>query len=111
MGSLALMRKVYSSQLVPMVGHLRNVLESHGIRCIVRNDYLAGAAGELPPSECWPELWVMDDAQFEEAVAIVSAASLENLIEPGARWTCKSCGEVLEGQFTDCWRCGSGRAV
>ena len=103
------MRKVYASQLAPMVGHLRNVLESHGITCMVKNEYLAGAAGELPPTECWPELWVMEDAKYDEAVAIVSAASLENLVEPGGRWICDRCGEELEGQFTDCWRCGAGR--
>lgn len=103
------MRKVYSSQLVPMVGHLRNVLESHGIDCIVKNDFLCGAAGELPPNECWPELWIMEDRHYDEAVAIVSAASLENLVDPGGRWICASCGEELEGQFTDCWSCGSSR--
>jgi hypothetical protein len=102
-------RKVYASQLIPMVGHVRNVLESHGIRCLVKNEFLAGAAGELPPVECWPELWVIDDKQYQEAVAIVSAASLENLVELGERWTCGVCGEGLEGQFTDCWRCGTSR--
>ena len=25
------------------------------------------------------------------------------------RWTCPRCGERLEGQFTDCWQCGSPR--
>jgi len=110
-GGATTVRKVYSSQLAPMVGHVRNVLESHGIACIVKNDYLAGAAGELPPTECWPELWVLDDSRFEEALAIVSAASLEslNLVGPESRWRCPTCGEELEGQFTDCWRCGSAR--
>ena len=102
------MRKVYGSQLFPMVGHLKNVLESHGIDCIVKNEYLGGASGEIPPVECWPELWVMEDNKYDEAAAIVSAASLENLVEPAGRWTC-SCGENLEGQFTDCWRCGASR--
>ena len=99
------MRKVYGSQLAPMVGHLKNVLESHGINCLIKND-LGGAAGEIPPIECWPELWILDDYQFDEASAIVSAASLENSVAPKGRWIC-SCGEELEGQFTDCWRCGA----
>lgn len=103
------MRRVYRSQLSPMVGHLRNVLESHGIVCVVKNEFLSGALGEIPPNECWPELWVLDEAQFDEAVAIVSAAALDNLVEPGGRWTCSNCGEELEGQFTDCWRCGRSR--
>jgi ribosomal protein L37AE/L43A len=24
-------------------------------------------------------------------------------------WTCPECGEQIEGQFTDCWKCGRGR--
>ena len=92
-----------------MVGHLRNVLEAHGIECLLKNEFTSGAIGELPPFECWPELWVMDDSRFEEASAIVSAASLENLVEPTTRWTCTNCKEELEGQFTDCWNCGHSR--
>ena len=25
------------------------------------------------------------------------------------RWTCAHCGENLEGQFTECWKCGATR--
>jgi hypothetical protein len=25
---------------------------------------------------------------------------------PQPSWTCPKCGEVLEGQFTTCWKCG-----
>lgn len=75
----------------------------------MKNDFLAGAAGELPPMECWPELWVLEDKQYQAAIAIVSAASLENLVEPAGRWICGVCGEDLEGQFTDCWKCGTSR--
>ncbi|MGH7830408.1 MAG: DUF7577 domain-containing protein, partial [Candidatus Binatia bacterium] len=24
-------------------------------------------------------------------------------------WQCRKCGEVIEGQFTDCWNCGSSQ--
>ena len=102
------MRKVYGSQLIPMVGHLKNVLESHGIHCVVKNALLRSALGEAPPVECWPQLWVIEDNKYDEAAAIVSAASLENAVEPAGRWLC-ACGEELEGQFTDCWRCGTSR--
>jgi hypothetical protein len=105
------MRKVYGSQLLPMVGHLRNVLEAHGIECLLKNEFTSGAIGELPPGECWPELWIMDDARFDEAAAIVSAVSLENLADPGEGWRCEQCGELLEGQFTHCWNCGHSRVV
>ena len=103
------MRKVYSSQLAPMVGHMQTVLESHGLHCLIKNEFLGGAVGELPPNECWPELWILDDTKYDEAIAIVSAAALDNAVDVEGRWRCPNCDEELEGQFTDCWQCGTGR--
>ncbi len=25
------------------------------------------------------------------------------------KWRCRGCGEILEGQFSECWQCGSSR--
>ena len=87
-----------------MVKHLKNLLESHGINCVLKNENLGGAAGELPPTECWPELWLTDDKDYDEACRLVSAGET---IQPP--WTCGGCGEVLEGQFDRCWNCGEYR--
>ena len=91
-----------------MVGHLKNVLETYGIGCVVKNVYLASAAGEIPPIECWPELWVVDDARFAEARGLLekTMAPLESVKRS---WKCARCGESIEGQFSECWNCGSGR--
>ena len=40
------MRKVHTAESMVEIAHLRNVLESAGIRCVVRNDRLAGALNE-----------------------------------------------------------------
>ncbi len=102
------MKKVYSAQDTLMVGHLKNVLEIHGINCVIRNMYLAGAAGELPLIECWPELWVVDDLRYSEAQLVLkeTLAPLELVRKP---WRCAKCGKVIEGQFTECWNCGNIR--
>jgi hypothetical protein len=34
----------------------------------------------------------------------------ERANEP-SRWTCKQCGEVIEGQFDSCWKCTGHAAV
>ena len=102
------MRKVYTSDNSAIIGHARQVLENHAIPCVVRNDFLLGGAGELPVNETWPELWVIDDRDFDRARAlvdgIVAAAQAS-----GPPWRCASCGEQMEGQFTDCWSCGDSR--
>ncbi|MGH7773423.1 MAG: DUF2007 domain-containing protein [Candidatus Binatia bacterium] len=102
------MKKVYSAQDPLMIGHLRNVLETYGIECVIRNMDLAGLIGELPPIECWPELWVIDDARYAEAQAVLkeTLAALASVKRP---WKCRKCGEEVEGQFTECWNCGNSR--
>jgi hypothetical protein len=102
------MKKVYGSHDPLLIGQLREVLEAQHIGCITRNDYLMGAAGELPPTECWPEIWVLDDAQAERARALVDAF-LAAAEAPGGPWRCPRCEEALDGAFSQCWRCGYER--
>jgi len=97
-------RKVHSSESLLEVSHLRNVLESAGIRCHVRNDRLSGALGEIPFVECWPELWVELESDVLRARGLLEEERRRRL-EPGPPWTCARCGERLEGQFSECWRC------
>lgn len=102
------MRKVYASDNRIVVGHVRQVLENHAIPCVVRNEFLGGGAGELPVNETWPEVWVTDDRDFDRARALVEGiVTTAHQSEPP--WRCASCGEQIEGQFTDCWRCGASR--
>lgn len=99
------MRKLYSAESIILIAHLRNVLEAAGIPASIRNDRLAGALGEIPFTECWPELWIRHTGDTLRAQAIIA----EELNHPAARdsWTCPGCGEVLGGQFSDCWRCAA----
>lgn len=102
------MKKLYSAQDPLMIGHLKNVLENQGIDCVIKNTYLAGAVGELPPIECWPELWVVDDAEYSVAEEVLEKA-LAPLGSVKRPWKCTKCGEEVEGQFTECWNCGNSR--
>ena len=102
------MRKVYASDNRIIVGHVHQVLGHHGIPCIVRNEFLGGGAGELPVNETWPEIWLVDDRDFERARALIEAV-VETTEVSDTQWRCVSCGERIEGQFTDCWACGTSR--
>jgi len=98
-------RRVFSSFDRIAVHHARNLLEAEGIRAEVRNDRLASAMGELPPAECQAEVWVADERDAARAERLLR----EGASPGGAPWTCAGCGERLEPQFTQCWRCGSAR--
>lgn len=87
---------------------LKGCLEEAGVGCFVRNENLAIARGEIPFSECDPELWILEDADLAKAGEVLAnwRKSRETIAEP---WACPSCEEVLEGQFTSCWQCGTER--
>lgn len=99
------MKKLYTSQDHMMVAFLRGILESDGVACLVKHELLAGAAGELPPIECWPELWITDDDQYPRAHELVRA-TLDAQADDAHGWQCPHCSERLEGQFAQCWNCG-----
>lgn len=102
------MKRIYAAQNHVLLVLLRDALTVSGIRCMIRNEWLSGAAGELPPIECWPELWIADEDQYEWARKIVTE-TLEAANQQWPAWRCAQCGESLEGQFTQCWNCGRVR--
>ncbi len=100
------MKRVFRAALLIQVAHARNVLLAAGIPSELRNQYLAGALGDLPMFETWPQLYVEDGDEQIALHALARAAKAP----AGASWTCETCGEMLEPQFTSCWRCGSTAA-
>lgn len=97
------MKRVFRAASLLQVAHARNVLIAAGIDSELRNQYLAGALGDLPMLETWPQLWVEDSFESAALRALEKAATAP----AGAAWICPDCGEALEPQFTSCWRCGT----
>jgi hypothetical protein len=98
------MKRVYRAASLIQVAHTRNLLLAAGIDCEIRNQYLAGAIGELPMMETWPQV-VVEDADEARALKALERAAIPVAGEP---WVCGTCGERLEPQFMNCWRCGAG---
>ena len=84
----------------------QHLLESAGIPCEVRNRYIGGAVGELPADQVAPQVWVRDDVDLPRARAL-----LDEVRRPAAlpSWCCFGCGELVEGQFYQCWNCEAPR--
>ena len=80
-----------------------DALREEGIDVSVQREYLAGVAGELPPDQCLPEVWVRDDSQLLRAERLLMALRQP----PQRRWHCAACGELVEGGFEQCWSCGA----
>jgi hypothetical protein len=104
------MKKLHTFSLWerPLAGMFKELLGNEGIACLLRNEQLSAAIGEIPFIECYPELWVVDDEAYPRARMLV-----ENLLQeqspPGKNWICPTCGEPAEAQFNACWACGYQR--
>ena len=99
------MKKLYTFTLADRAeaGLLKELLEREGVACLVRNEQLFAALGEIPVLECSPELWVIDDEVWPRAKSLLESWLKEDITS--APWVCPSCGEKLEGQFGSCWKC------
>ena len=69
------MKKVYSNENIAIVHNIKNVLENSGIEAIVKGQDRSSIAGGIPATDCWPEIWILDDSREEDALRIVSEAA------------------------------------
>lgn len=79
-----------------------DALRHAGIDASMQRYYLSSVAGELPPDQCLPEVWLMHDEQEEQARRLLNDLARV----PQRRWLCV-CGEMVEGGFEQCWNCGA----
>ena len=97
------MTRVYSTPNAPVAHLVRHALEAEGVAAEVRGETRAAFVGEIPPIECWVEVWVPDGD------VAASAETVRTFVVdgPAARpWAC-ACGETVEGHFGACWSCGA----
>ena len=97
------MKQVYTSEDRIYIYHLKNILETEGIQCTVKNDNLSSLAGEIPLTAIWPELWVLDPDMEKWAKVLINQSRKE--ADQSESWKCENCGEEHSAQFSECWNC------
>lgn len=95
------MRRVARAPNIAIAALWVDMLHEAGIAASMQRYYLSGVAGDLPPDQCLPEVWVTHDEQEARARELLD--DLARL--PQRRWSCP-CGELVEGGFEQCWNCG-----
>ncbi|MDO5626640.1 MAG: DUF2007 domain-containing protein [Pseudomonadota bacterium] len=80
-----------------------DVLCEAGYPATVERRFLSSVAGELPPDQCLPEIWLRHDEHHAAARALLHDLART----PQHQWTCPACGEHIEGGFEQCWACGA----
>ncbi len=101
------MKRVYIAANLQDAHLLADQLKDAGIACHVFNENMQGGLGELPFTHVWPELWIVDERDEDEALALVRA--FERPSPEGPPWTCPRCLEENPHNFAVCWHCGQAR--
>jgi len=80
-----------------------DMLKGAGFEVTVLRAYNSSIAGEIPPDQALPELWLADDDRYDAARRM-----LHELRHPPRRhWVCRGCHERIDGPFEQCWNCGA----
>lgn len=98
------MRRLIQAPNLALATLWADQLAAAGVACSVQRAYASGIAGEIPPDQSLPEVWVTetDRARAEALLA-------EWRRTPEHTWACPRCHEIVEGPFEQCWNCGAER--
>lgn len=99
------MRKLYQAANLFEAQILRDRLETAHLRAEVFNAHAHSAAGALPVTESYPEVWILEDNDWDLAQKALAEILAERHMEYKEQICCH-CGETVPGNFGTCWRCG-----
>ena len=105
------MKELFRERDFSIVGYYQSVLESEGIATFVRNQNATTMMGtEIPIPEFFPALCVVNDEDYDKAMAIIKDRHESNNQAAGSEeWACPSCNESNPGNFDICWSCETPR--
>jgi hypothetical protein len=97
-------KKVYIADNPTDAHFVKGLLDAQEIVAEIREEGMIGD---------YPSLWVSSGLDFELAQQVISAISCQQatVATAGEPWSCLRCGESVEPQFTDCWRCGTRQPI
>lgn len=104
------MKKLISRSSLIELAPYEFALNVADIKFSRKNEFISGAIGELPFTEVWPELWLTNAADFEQADKICQRIKLE-VNNNDIDWHCSQCEEVNANSFEFCWSCGELRRI
>lgn len=98
------MLKIYSAENLQAAYLLQGLLDQAGIESHILNQYAQGGMGELPFMHTYPELWLENEHDVQQAWEIITQFELP----PASIKTrpCPHCSEACPENFDICWSCG-----
>jgi hypothetical protein len=96
------MKLVYSHENQFIVGNIKNLIEAEEIKVFIKNEFAKGALGETAAFDCWPEVWVYDDGDYQKAIDVIALLEAK---QAEMDWVCNQCDEKNDPSFEVCWHC------
>jgi len=105
------MIQIYGARDSMEAEYVRGLLAGEGITAVVLGSALEAVRGDIPYSQSsLPSVWVNEpDVPAAQKIIEEFKKGGPATTHPQPNWKCPNCGEVLEGQFTTCWKCGYNR--
>ncbi len=88
---------------------IKGLLQENLIEVYIQKDDCGGMNPQLQITEGIKVLVPSDQYQMAETLIKSYQASSDTGDSREKTWQCVSCGEILEIQFSDCWKCGTPR--
>ena len=106
------MIRIYGARDPIEAEFVKGLFEAEGIAAVVQGNALQAVIGEVPPTPAsLPSVWVNEaDADRSRQIVDEMRRGGPAALDPRPAWTCAACGTEVEGQFTQCWNCGTARA-
>lgn len=91
------------------VGLLNNLLQDAGVPTILQN-WDGCNITEIPIPAIYPTICVAKEEDSKRAKEIITAFQKHSTPSAG-EWTCPSCDERVEQNFSECWNCSRTREI
>ena len=106
------MLKVFVAEHQAQAHLVEDLLRSNGIEAHVIGESLLNTipgSSVIPGTS--PEVWILNPDQANSAKELIRRFTAgEPLPESsGPSWQCPKCDEILESQFSECWKCGTAK--
>lgn len=69
------MRMIFKSHQSEKVGLYQSILESEGIPTLIKNEFISASVGTFLTDPEAPELWILDDLQYDAALDLLKSYS------------------------------------
>ena len=103
------MRELYTSMDSARIGFYKSILDEAGIPCFIQNETTSQLVNMLA-MVFQPTLCITNDAQYEDALALLKPLHDQSLPTLEEEWVCPQCKETNPGAFELCWKCQTIRA-